>query len=166
MESFIEQARLYSSYHTKKITLYTHLIGVPLVVFSLMIFLSFFHLSVPKLFDITFASMATFALILYYLVLNWRLALAIIPILITLLWLSLIITFNGVNHFSIWFFIITFVLGWIFQLIGHLFEAKRPAFLDNILQFFIAPLFIVAELFFLAGRMQSLKEHIHSSQGE
>jgi uncharacterized membrane protein YGL010W len=38
-----------------------------------------------------------------------------------------------------------FVGGWILQLIGHWFEGKRPALVDNIWQIFVAPLFLMVE---------------------
>jgi uncharacterized membrane protein YGL010W len=170
MQSFIEQAQLYATYHTKKATLYTHLIGVPLIVFSLMIFLGFIHISMPTLFDLTFATICTIALIIYYILLNWRLGLSITPILLILLWLSFLISGKGVTSFSVWFFFITFIVGWAFQFIGHFIEGKRPAFLDNIWQALIAPLYLTAEVYFLTGRMQALeaeiKEVVHFDEGK
>jgi uncharacterized membrane protein YGL010W len=111
--------------------------------------------------DITLAGVATVALLIYYFILNWRLTLALAPFLLGLLWLSERITAAGPNKFSLWFFIITFILGWVFQLVGHLIEGKRPAFVDNLGQSLIAPLFLTAELFFIANRMQSLKKEIY-----
>jgi uncharacterized membrane protein YGL010W len=46
-------------------------------------------------------------------------------------------------------------------LTGHFIEDKRPAFVDNAWQMLIAPLVIVAEIFFIAGRMDELKEAIY-----
>lgn len=51
------------------------------------------------------------------------------------------------------------IVGWIFQLLGHIvFEKRSPAFLDNILQAFLtAPLFIFMELLFLIGYRPALQ---------
>jgi uncharacterized membrane protein YGL010W len=38
--------------------------------------------------------------------------------------------------------------GWILQLVGHVFEGRRPALADNLFQIFIAPIFLCAEIFF------------------
>ena len=38
-----------------------------------------------------------------------------------------------------------FVGGWVLQFLGHHYEGKRPALLDNIFQGFIGPMFLVAE---------------------
>jgi uncharacterized membrane protein YGL010W len=46
---------------------------------------------------------------------------------------------------------VLFVGGWILQLVGHVFEGRRPALVDNLFQIFIAPLFLCAEVFFALG---------------
>ena len=44
-----------------------------------------------------------------------------------------------------------FIGGWILQFIGHHFEGKRPALVDNIFQGFIGPMFLVAETLVASG---------------
>ena len=44
-----------------------------------------------------------------------------------------------------------FVGGWILQLVGHVFEGRKPALTDNLFQIFVAPIFLCAELFFALG---------------
>ena len=44
-----------------------------------------------------------------------------------------------------------FVVGWVVQLIGHGFEGRKPAFLDDLVGLLIGPLFVVAEAGFLLG---------------
>lgn len=166
MKSFIEQAQFYAAYHQKPITRYTHLVGVPLIVFSLMVLFGFLHLIIPGVMDTTLAGIATVALLVYYFYLNWRLALVITPIFIVLLWLANLVSHAGPTHSALWIFAFTFVLGWILQLVGHLIEGKRPALLDNFWQSLISPLFLTAELFFIAGRMHGLKEEIYGKTNE
>lgn len=164
MKTFIEQARLYAEYHQNRITFYTHLAGVPLIVFSLIILLGFLHLVIPGVMDTTLASWATFALWIYYLRLNWRLGLLILPILALLLWFGSMISYAGPTSTALSIFITLFIVGWIFQLIGHLFEGRRPAFMDNLSQLLIAPLYLTAELCFMAGRMQPLEAALHDDK--
>ena len=38
-----------------------------------------------------------------------------------------------------------FVVGWIIQFIGHYYEKKKPAFLDDVIGLAIGPLFVLAE---------------------
>ena len=59
-------------------------------------------------------------------------------------------------------FAVFFVGGWIFQLVGHVFERRRPALADNILQIFVAPIFLVAEVFFALGCKRGLLERIEA----
>jgi uncharacterized membrane protein YGL010W len=50
----------------------------------------------------------------------------------------------------LWFAIL-FVGGWILQLVGHVFEGRKPALADNLFQIFVAPIFLTAEAFFALG---------------
>ncbi len=163
MKSFIDQAVFYATYHEKPVTRYTHPVGVPLVILSIMIFLGFIHLVVPGVFDLSFASIAGAILLVYYFSLNWRLTLAFLPVFILLLWIASLVSQDGPTSSALWTFLIIFTLGWVFQLIGHFLEGKRPAFMDNLLQALVAPLFLTAELFFMAGKMQGLKDQLKES---
>ncbi|CRK13133.1 2-hydroxy-palmitic acid dioxygenase mpo1 like protein [Verticillium longisporum] len=58
--------------------------------------------------------------------------------------------------------LITHVVCWIFQFIGHgAFEKRAPALLDNLVQaIFLAPLFVWLEFLFLLGYRQELKARV------
>eukprot|EP00922_Rhytidocystis_sp_ex-Travisia-forbesii_P067868 GHVS01101000.1.p1 GENE.GHVS01101000.1~~GHVS01101000.1.p1 ORF type:complete len:205 (-),score=10.98 GHVS01101000.1:416-1030(-) len=50
-----------------------------------------------------------------------------------------------------------FTLGWIMQIIGHfVFEGRKPALLDNLWQFNVAPMFITVEVLFYFGFFPAL----------
>jgi len=53
-----------------------------------------------------------------------------------------------------------FVVGWIFQLVGHKFEGRKPAFVDDLRSFLVGPLFVVVEGLFALGLLGSLKREI------
>jgi len=61
-----------------------------------------------------------------------------------------------------WFGIF-FVGGWIFQLVGHVFEGRKPALLDNLFQIFVAPIFLAAEVFFALGFRREVLRKIEAS---
>ncbi len=166
MKSFIEQAQMYAGYHQNITTRYTHLAGVPLIILSVMILLGFIKIVMPGVFSITLACLATLGVLIYYFRLNWKLALALTPILIVLLLFADLFSHNGPTKLGVWAFIITFIVGWALQLYGHYIEGKKPAFMDNLSQALIAPLFLTAELFFMAGYMKSLKEQIYGANME
>jgi uncharacterized membrane protein YGL010W len=52
--------------------------------------------------------------------------------------------------------------GWILQFAGHAIEGRRPAFADNLFQIFIAPIFLVAELFFALGLKGDVRERVEA----
>jgi uncharacterized membrane protein YGL010W len=54
-------------------------------------------------------------------------------------------------------FTVFFVGGWVFQLIGHAREGRRPALVDNVFQAFIGPMFIMAEALTALGYKHELK---------
>ncbi len=162
--SFVEKAKSYASYHQHPHTKITHYVGVPLIVFSIMIFLGFFRLSMIGVFSVSLACLGTIALLAYYLKLEWRLALSLTPVLLLFLWLAHLISANGPTTGSFWTFIIFFVGGWAAQLVGHfVFEKNRPALMDNIWQVLIAPLFLVAEAYFYFGKMFKLQSEIYGN---
>jgi uncharacterized membrane protein YGL010W len=39
-----------------------------------------------------------------------------------------------------------FVVGWVFQFIGHAYEGKAPAFLTNLLHLLVGPLWVASHL--------------------
>jgi len=47
-------------------------------------------------------------------------------------------------------------------LAGHAIEKRRPALADNFFQIFIAPLFLVAEIFFFLGFRKDLEKEIEN----
>lgn len=166
MKSFIQQAQMYAAFHQSPQTRSTHFIGVPLIVFSLMILLGFIKIIMPGVFSTNLAVLITVAVLAYYFRLNWQLALPLSLIFIALLWLASWFSQYGPTTLGIWAFAITFIAGWSLQLYGHYIEGKRPAFMTNLSQALIAPMFLMAETFFMAGYMHSLKAQIYDVQPE
>ncbi|MCC5791440.1 MAG: DUF962 domain-containing protein [Legionellaceae bacterium] len=164
MHSFIEQARIYARYHTKTVTRYTHFLGVPLLLFSLMLLFSFVHLMIPGYLDRSIAEVLVFLLFLYYLRLNWRLALSIAPVLLLLLWLALWLGAGIPTSFSLQVFAYSFIAGLLLQLAGHLWEGQGPAFISHFRQLLIAPLYLTAEVYFHFGKMQNLEQDIRQEE--
>ena len=77
-----------------------------------------------------------------------------------LLWLSLSVGRDiAALPTSLWlsWSIGLFVVGWVFQFIGHYFEGRKPAFVDDIMGLAIGPLFVVAEVVFMLGFRKDLK---------
>jgi uncharacterized membrane protein YGL010W len=138
--------------------------GVPIIILSVMILLGFIKIIMPGVFATNLACLATLIVLIYYFRLNWQLALALTPIMIILLLIANWISQDGPTTLGVWSFVILFIVGWGLQFYGHYLEGKKPAFMDNLCQALIAPLYLVAELFFMAGLMPSLKKQIYDTE--
>ena len=53
-----------------------------------------------------------------------------------------------------------FVVGWVIQLVGHYYEGRKPAFVDDVMGLVIGPLFVVAELAFLLGLRKEVEHAV------
>ena len=53
-----------------------------------------------------------------------------------------------------------FLGGWVLQFIGHYYEGKKPAFVDDIMGLAIGPLFVLAEVSFELGCRQPLQQEV------
>jgi uncharacterized membrane protein YGL010W len=95
------------------------------------------------------------AVIVYYLLLDVPLALAMLVVFAVLAWIGERIAMLGAVAGWSWFAAL-FVGGWILQLVGHIYEGRRPALADNLFQIFVAPIFLAAEVFFALGYKPAL----------
>jgi len=157
MTSLKDQLASYGAYHRDPRNKLTHFMGVPLVTFSIFLVLSWFRFVAAPEWPLTGASLFFLVVFLYYLRLDWSVALLQAPFNILLLGLAdraALLPFGQ----SALVFGVAFVLGWIIQLTGHAIEGRRPALADNLLQIFNAPLFLAAEVLFLFGLRNDLRE--------
>jgi uncharacterized membrane protein YGL010W len=152
-----QQIQSYGAYHRDPRNKLSHFFGVPLVTFSLFLFLSWFRLANPDVRPITVATLFYLGVAIYYFRLDWQIALIQLPFTLTLLWLA-DLTSRQSMAFSCSVFLTAFVLGWIIQLVGHAIEGRRPALADNIIQVFNAPLFLTVEALAMAGIRKDLIE--------
>jgi uncharacterized membrane protein YGL010W len=145
MKTLDQQMAIYAAYHRNRWNKLTHFAGVPAIIFAILIPMSWIQAD-----GITLAQVFLAAVLLYYLLLDAALALGTAAIAIALLYAAQLAAAAGTAASWIWFGTF-FVGGWILQLVGHVFERRRPALADNLFQILIAPIFLVAELFFALG---------------
>jgi uncharacterized membrane protein YGL010W len=157
MTSLKEQLASYGAYHRDPRNKLTHFVGVPLVTFSIFLVLSWFRFVAAPEWPITGATLFFLVVFLYYLRLDWRVALLQAPLNLLLLGLADRAALRPFPQ-SLMIFLAAFVAGWAFQLLGHAIEGRRPALADNLLQIFNAPLFLTAEVLFLFGLRGDLRE--------
>ena len=58
-----------------------------------------------------------------------------------------------------------FVLGWAIQFIGHYFEGRKPAFVDDVVGLLVGPMFVVGEVLMMAGMLRSMHSLIEAQAG-
>jgi uncharacterized membrane protein YGL010W len=158
MKNIEEQMSFYAAYHQDARNKATHFIGVPAIILSLFIPLAWIRFDAGGV-TITAAMLFAAVVVLYYFFLDVALALAMLAVTAALVWLGHEIAQLGTAQGWIWFALL-FVGGWILQLVGHVFEGRKPALADNLFQIFVAPIFLAAEVFFALGYKPQLHRRI------
>ena len=149
MKTLEEQMAFYAAYHQDVRNKATHFVGVPAIMLSLFIPLAWLRLDVGGV-AISAAMLFAAAVVVYYFLLDVPLALAMLVVSAVLVWMGDLIASQGTAQGWVWFGAL-FVGGWTLQLVGHVFEGRKPALTDNLFQIFVAPIFLCAELFFALG---------------
>jgi uncharacterized membrane protein YGL010W len=165
MKTIEDQMSFYAAYHQDARNKATHFIGVPAIMLSLFIPLAWIRLF--EVSGIVFTGAMVFAavVLVYYFILDVPLALAMLVVTGILLWIAHGIASLGAAAAWTWFAIL-FVGGWILQLVGHVFEGRKPALADNLFQIFVAPIFLAAEVFFALGYKPALYQRVQQRAQE
>ena len=163
MKSLVDHLSQYAAYHRDPRNIASHFIGIPMIVVAVAVLLSRPAWPVAGLTLSPALLLALFAAV-YYLRLELRLGLLMSVLMglsvwagqalaqqSTLVWLA-----SGVGMF---------VVGWVIQFVGHYYEGRKPAFVDDVSGLIIGPLFVVAELAFLLGLRHDLKQQIEARAG-
>jgi uncharacterized membrane protein YGL010W len=158
MKTLEEQMSFYLRYHRNPKNKLTHFVGVPLIMFSLFVLLALVRVDVGG-FSISAATLLAVVVLIYYFRLDAVLAAAMTLFVAVLLVGAHGIASEGVKP-ALVVFAATFAGGWALQLIGHVFEGKKPALMDNFFQVFIAPIFLMAEVFFAFGYKRDVAERM------
>jgi uncharacterized membrane protein YGL010W len=126
----------YAQYHRTTGNKWFHRFGIPMIMLSGLGMLARLVIFSNGSLRIDAAVVLIFATALYYLVLDWRLGLGMLAVSIIFYVAGAALPMS-VN-------IVLFVLGWIFQFIGHsVYEKKQPAFVRNLVHLLIGPLWIL-----------------------
>jgi uncharacterized membrane protein YGL010W len=160
MQSLEDQVAFYAAYHQDGRNKATHFVGVPAIMLSLFIPLAWLRVELGGV-TLTAAMLLAAAVLVYYFLLDVPLALAMLGVTLVLLYLGKTIADLGAAAGWTWFGIL-FVGGWILQLVGHVFEGRKPALVDNLVGIFVAPIFLCAEVFFALG----YKPKLHAAAQE
>lgn len=163
MKTVLQQLVNYARYHRDPRNIRTHFIGIPMIVLAVAGLLAR-----PALEGVSLAHVVVVLLVLYYLRLSQRayrgLGLCMALFMLLALWGGLRLAALPLVPWLGWSLGL-FVLGWLFQFVGHVYEGRKPAFVDDLIGLVIGPLFVVAEWLFLLGALRELQRQIDVQAG-
>jgi len=158
MKSLEQQMSFYEAYHKNTLNKLTHFFGIPAIIFSILIPMTWIRFSIFSV-ELSGAMLFSLGVIIYYFRLNYIMAVLFAFTMLPVIYGAEVIGKESISTGLLWFGVF-FVGGWILQLIGHIFEKRRPAFTENLFQLLIGPFFLIAELFFLAGFFKETHKRI------
>ena len=164
MKTLTDHLAQYAAYHRDPRNISTHFVGVPMIVLAVATLLSGASFDLGTI-SISLAMLVTAATCIFYFRLDFRFGVIMTALLaITLIvanWLASLSTSNwlmaGIG---------LFVIGWIIQFVGHYYEGKKPAFVDDLVGLLVGPLFLVAEVAFALNLRLDVKEAVESRVGK
>jgi len=162
MKSAVEQLSTYKSVHLNKNNVKTHFIGVPMILWALMVLLNLIELPIQigggvNATSLTLAMLIFPAIVVYYFMMHVSLAVGQV-----LFFMPLFYSAHLVSQMpnAGWIALAVFFVGWVIQFLGHHYEKAKPAFVDDMNQLLIGPFFLMAEFFFMLGAQKKLEEEI------
>ena len=163
MKTLIDHLAQYATYHRDRRNIFTHFIGVPMIAFAVTVLLSRPGFSAFGLW-LTPATLCALASAVFYLRLDLRLGLLMSALLGLSLWGAANLAAQGT---MVWLSagLGLFVVGWIIQFVGHVYEGRKPAFVDDLMGLVIGPLFVVAEVGFAFGLRREVEQAIDAQCG-
>jgi len=155
----------YAVYHRDQRNIATHLFGVPMIVFGISVLLARARFDVN---GFTFsAAWLGFALSAgWYLTRRGQFLLSVAVSSA----IALVVTAaHGVSDGSMGGWLAwgvgSFLVGWVVQFLGHYYEGRKPAFVDDLTGLLVGPMFVTAEALFELGWNKPLLAEIERRAG-
>jgi uncharacterized membrane protein YGL010W len=154
----------YAQYHRDRRNLATHFLGIPLIVFALGVLLAraTLHAGDTPL----SAAWAVWGVATLWYMTRGHLLLGAAVSLFNGLLIALahpLATGSALAWLS--WGVGCFLLGWLLQFLGHYYEGRKPAFVDDVANLLVGPMFIVAEWLFAQGWCRDLAAVIELRAG-
>ncbi len=157
----------YARYHRDPRNIATHLVGIPLIVLGIGVLLSrpAIPLNPGDLWVLTPGWALWAASALWYLTRGgWLVSLSVIACNGLLMLLAHWIALQAGGQWLIWGAAL-FAGGWVTQFIGHYYEGRKPAFMDDLIGLLVGPMFVCAELIFALRLGRELRQTIEAEAG-
>jgi len=161
----------YAHYHRDRRNIVTHLVGIPLIVLSIGMLLSLVSWNIAG-YSVSLAALLWVLSTLWYLT-RGNLLLGVATSLVNGALFALAHTPEAATGWGLsalydaaWFpGLAVFVIGWIIQFVGHIFEGRKPAFVDDVVGLMVGPMFVVGEALMMAGMLRSMHSLIEAQAG-
>lgn len=163
MKSLVDHLSQYAAYHRDPRNIASHFIGIPLIFVAVAVLLSRPGWPVGAVL-VSPALLVAVASAWFYLRLELRLGALMTVLLGLALWLGQVLAAQST---LVWLGsgLGMFVVGWVIQFVGHYYEGRKPAFVDDLTGLIVGPLFVVVEAGFLLGLRGELKRAIEERAG-
>ncbi|GIZ13198.1 DUF962 domain-containing protein [Pseudomonas sp. NCCP-436] len=158
MKTLVDHLAQYAAYHRDRRNIASHFIGIPIIVLAVAVLLSRPGIELAGLW-LAPATLVALAAAWFYLRLDIRFGLVMSALLVLSLWAAAKL---AVASTGLWLAagLGLFVIGWIIQFVGHYYEGRKPAFVDDIMGLAIGPLFVVAEVAFLLNLRKEIEQAV------
>ena len=154
----------YAQYHRDQRNIVSHFVGVPMIVFGVGVLLArpAFMLGDLALSPawIAFAIAAAWYLTRGNLVLGLTVSAGVGALLLA----AHQVAYGSIGSWLAWGAGM-FVIGWAIQFVGHWYEGRKPAFVDDIIGLLVGPMFVTAEAMFMLGWNKPLLSEIERRAG-
>lgn len=159
MTSLVDRLASYAEYHRDKRNIATHFVGIPMILVGTQAALAKIGIG-----PVNAAVAATAYTTRYYRAIDPTYGTAMAAVLGATCAMG---TAIAATPLPLWAGATAglFLGGWAIQFLGHAFEGRKPAFLDDLRGLLDGPLFLVAEVAFALGLSPELKEEIERRAG-
>ncbi|UUT12965.1 DUF962 domain-containing protein [Pseudomonas zeae] len=163
MKNLVDHLSQYAAYHRDPRNIASHFIGIPLIVVAVAVLLSRPEWSLGGLW-ISPAVVVALASAWFYLRLEVKFGVLMTLLMGLSVWAGHVLAQQST---LVWLSsgLAMFVVGWVIQFVGHHYEGRKPAFVDDVSGLIVGPLFVVAEVAFMLGMRLELKEQIEARAG-
>lgn len=162
MKTLTQHLSQYAAYHRDRRNIATHFIGIPMIVAAIGLLLA---KPLPLAGGTSLGLVVAVVVTLFYLRLDLIYGVLLGGLLITGMLFAQQWVLGVANALWLSWGIGLFVVGWITQFIGHYFEGRKPAFVDDAIGLLIGPLFVFAEAGFLLGLRKDIEQAVIAQAG-
>lgn len=165
MDTATRQLIEYARYHRDPRNIATHFVGIPLIAFGIAVMLARVPLGgadalLPRAHWLVWALTGVW----YLRQGRWSLTVPTLAVLGAMVALADPLGEVAMGTWLAWG-LGSFVVGWVFQAVGHVWEGRKPAFFDDLRGLLVGPMFLVAEVQMAVGLQRDVRAAVIAGAG-